>query len=72
MEWYIIKRNTYDLNYADGTTCIIEPLNILLGTNSFTEFGKEMFLATLDLDQFPHIYLQKLYLRVFKKESVNI
>ena len=68
----IIERNRRHFNYTQGTPCILEPLNSLLGLESRITVGNSVLEGTADLTQLPLTALKQLYFVELKKTKRTI
>ena len=57
----LTSRNKEHLLQSEGTPFTIVPLKDLLGSDSFTPFGKALLIGIIDLSKLPLSKLQKLY-----------
>ena len=53
MEQVIAERNSHHLNQVQGNPLTVEPLLLLIGTDSFTSFSQELLTGTPDLTSLP-------------------
>ena len=71
IEDIIIKRNKIHLKQAQGTTCTVPPISILLGQDSFTSFGDHILRGTADIDDLPLSEIQKKFFLSLKRKHIS-
>ena len=69
---YYAERNTHHLNQAQGSAFTIEPLNRLIGEDSFTSFSDEILNGTADLSKLKFSPIIKKYLHQLKRNKTII
>ena len=72
MDQIIAERNSHHLNQAQGTPLTIEPLLLLIRTDSFTSFSQELLNGKVDIDSLKMSPTMTKYLKNLKQKKKSL